>query len=59
MVEFPSAPAFSLEIVVLKRSRLVLQMKVIEHAKPVKASREQYTIYHFKKAFRHYFWQTD
>lgn len=49
-------PTFSLEIIVLRKSRLVLQMKIIENAKSIKESREQqHNIKHLKKIFNHYF----
>jgi len=48
--------SFSLEITVLKKSRLVLGIKILENAKTIKESREQrHNINHFKKIFNHYF----
>ena len=49
-------PTFCLEIEVLKKSRLVLSMKIIENPKTIKEShKQQDNIKHFKKAFSHYF----
>ena len=49
-------PTFYLEIEVLKKSRLVLSMKIIENSKAIKESRKQQeSIKQFKKAFSHYF----
>ena len=49
-------PTFYLEIEVLKKSRLVLSMKIIENSKSIKESRKQReSIKQFKKAFSHYF----
>ena len=48
--------SFSLEITVLKKSRLVLGIKILENTKTIKESREQrHNINHFKKIFNHYF----
>lgn len=53
---FYPSPAFSLKMVVLKQSRLVLQMEMLENAKSIKESREQrHNIKHFKETFSHYF----
>ena len=49
-------PTFYLEIEVLKKSRLVLSMKIIENSKIIKEScKQQDNIKQFKKAFSHYF----
>lgn len=48
-------PTFYLEIEVLKKSRLVLRMKIIENTKTIKETRKQDNIKQFKKAFSHYF----
>lgn len=48
-------PNFSLEVIVLKKSRLVLQMRIIENTQTFKEAREQnHNIKHFKKIFNHY-----
>ena len=49
-------PTFYLEIEVLKKSRLVLSMKIIENSKTIKETRKQQdNIKQFKKAFSRYF----
>lgn len=49
-------PTFYLEIEVLKKSRLVLSMKIIENTKTIQETRKQQdNIKQFKKAFSHYF----
>ncbi len=49
-------PTFSLEIEVLKVSRLVLQMRVIENEETLKEpSKHQHNIKQFKKVFSQYF----
>ena len=49
-------PTFCLEIEVLKKSRLVLSMKIIENSKTIKETRKQQdNIKQFKKAFSRYF----
>ena len=54
--DFHPNPSFSLEVIVLKQSRLVLQMRIIEKTQTIKESREQHhSIKHFKKTFSHYF----
>jgi hypothetical protein len=53
---YPNPPAFSIEIVFLKRSRLVLRMKIIDASKANKEAGEQKNkITQFKKVFSHYF----
>ena len=55
-VALHTQPTFYLEIEVLKKSRLVLSMKIIENSKLIKESRKQQeNIKQFKKAFSHYF----
>ena len=52
---FQPDPAFSVEIEVLEKSRLVLGMKLIYESRTKKESKQQKdNITHFKKAFCHY-----
>ncbi len=51
-----SCPDFSLEVEVLKKSRLVLHMKIVESADTgKKVCKQQNNIVKFKKIFGHYF----
>ncbi len=53
---FHPHPTFSLEILVLKKSRLVLSMKIIENTKTtIEARKQQRNIKRFKEVFCHYF----
>lgn len=55
-IMFYPHPAFDIEIEVLKKSRLVLSMKIIENFKTTKEAREQQrNIKGFQKVFSHYF----
>ena len=53
---FAPQPMFYVEIEFLKKSRLVLKMRIIEDCKTIKQAREQkQNIQQFRKVFRHYF----
>ena len=53
---FHSQPTFSVEVEVLRESRLVLNMRIIEDFKTIKEARnQQRNITHFRRAFSHYF----
>jgi hypothetical protein len=53
---FAPKPTFDVEIEFLKKSRLVLKMRIIEDFKTIKEAREQkQNIQQFRKVFRHYF----
>ena len=53
---FAPQPTFHVEIEFLKKSRLVLKMRIIEDFKTIKEAREQkQNIQHFRKVFGHYF----
>lgn len=53
---FAPQPTFYVEIEFLKKSRLVLKMRIIEDYKTIKEAREQkQNIQQFRKVFRHYF----
>jgi hypothetical protein len=52
---FHPHPVFYIEIEVLKKSGLVLSMKIIENDKTTKDASKQQSIKHFKKIFSHYF----
>ena len=53
---FAPQPTFHVEIEFLKKSRLVVKMRIIENFKTITEAREQkQNIQHFRKVFRHYF----
>jgi hypothetical protein len=53
---FQPQPTFSVELVYLEKSRLVISMRIIENFKTVReAQKQRQNIMRFKKVFRHYF----
>ncbi|MBQ1281916.1 MAG: hypothetical protein IIY16_06690, partial [Oscillospiraceae bacterium] len=55
-IGFHRQPEFSVELVYLEKSRLVVRMRIAENYKTVKEARKRKNnIANFKKVFRHYF----
>ena len=53
---FQPQPTFSVELVYLAKSRLVISMRIIENFKTVReVQKQRHNIMRFKKVFRHYF----